>query len=117
MKQFTCQRCGALVCASLLYVQRNWPVRCSKCGATHHSSGEVISPEMLPVDARSNCAYSPWQLHSTRPTAPGLYECRFRELDDPLCLWFNGRYFQPTQSDDRVVQMATFLSWRGRWAE
>jgi hypothetical protein len=118
MNEFTCRRCARPVYASILYAQRNWPVGCNYCGAIHNPSGDAISPAMIPVGARTNCAYSPWQFARTRPVVVGNYHCRFRELDcDFLTLYWNGRYFQPSREDDRPVQMATLLSWRGRWAE
>lgn len=69
---------------------------------------------MMPIDAGTKL--SPWMLPQTRPIVDGIYECRFRGLDAPLRLWWNGRNFQAGYTDSRAVQMATFLTWRGEWA-
>lgn len=101
--------------ASALYVQRNWPVRCRKCGAVHHSSGSVISPEMWPLHVSIGYrGFSPWQFHYTRPVKPGEYECDFRDVGS-ITLWWNGRYFQPSAADSRQVKLGTLKRWRGVW--
>ena len=113
MNTFSCGRCSAPMRVSMLYVQRNWPKRCDKCGAVHHASGAVISPVMKPLYWPG--PHSPWQLSRYRPIEPGVYECEFRDVG-MLFLYWNGMHFQPTDGDTRQVKMGTLLKWRGVWA-
>lgn len=118
---FACKRCNSTVRITLyaqLRKDQATPIRCHRCGAVHsHLRGdiEVISPRMLPVDAKTNCSYSPWEPHHTRPIEPGNYHCRFTDISIVLTLWWNGRYFQVSRDDARALKMSTFQAWRGVW--
>lgn len=68
---------------------------------------------MMPVG--QGAKRSPWMLPHTRPLAAGCYQCRFRDIDAVLPLWWDGRGFNVSETDSRAVQMGTFLTWCGEW--
>lgn len=92
---------------------RNECVSCEKCGSSHtYSEGTVtpINPRPLP------CAYGavvmPWRDASTRPIEPGMYECRFRNLEHLLLLEWTGTQFE---HEGQRVNCRTLQAWRGSW--
>jgi hypothetical protein len=89
-------------------------VSCGKCGSNHvlhKGSVEAINPRPLP--GGEGTRHMPWRDASTRPIVPGLYECRFVEIEpNAIVLWWNGREF--THEGQRVA-MRTFVAWRGSW--
>jgi len=88
-------------------------VRCDRCGAVHHADGSVISPRMLPIT--TGLKMSPWMFAHTRPIEPGIYECKFRDVEPVLTLYWNGQQFMQVVID-KPVRCATLISWRGQWA-
>jgi hypothetical protein len=71
----------------------------------------VISPPMVPINEAARV--SPWMPASTRPIVPGLYECMFERVADPLLLTWTGDWFAFA---GKRVQMRTLHKWRGGWA-
>lgn len=120
--EFACAHCGSSVRITMYAQLRKdlaTPIRCRRCGAVHsHLNGsvDVISPVMMPVTYAVNRGWSPWQFWYTRPITPGAYHCRFTDISIDLTLWWNGRFFQVSETDNRAIQMTTFRSWRGIWA-
>lgn len=118
MTDYHCHQCkapGHFMCPASVEPRIE---RCQKCGATHVRAGSQVSPlspPMLPIVVAGRA--SPWMLGHTRPHLPGVYDCRFRGLGQVLRLYWNGRYFQPSNCDNRVVLLATFETWRGTWGE
>jgi len=91
-----------------------YPVRCRRCGACHNKDGYIIHPPMHPVSYRGRI--SPWQLPEHRPIEPGPYEVRFRDTEPTLWrLHWDGDDF--LNSQQRVVDCSTLLTWRGIWGD
>ncbi len=86
-------------------------VHCTRCGAVHHSDGDVISPRMLPIT--TGLKISPWMPTTTRPVECGNYECEFTGLDKSLMLHWDGAHF--TWMHQRV-RCNSLVKWRGQWA-
>lgn len=118
---YRCERCGTLNHAkSYASYAEPRPDRCTRCGAVHSVLGNdvsVISPPCVPVpDVEPPYRRrSPWHLPWHRPVTPGVYECRFSDIEPQvLRLWWDGRYFRDAREGVRVC-MRTFLTWRGHW--
>lgn len=106
MSSYKCARCNTTQPDSAFQ-----PVRCRRCGAVH-AHGEVISPVMGPFSERRA---SPWIGSPARPVVVGIYECRFRQLDQVLRLRWTGARFCIDEDNARTVQCHTLISWRGAW--
>ncbi len=86
-------------------------VRCERCGAVHHSDGEVISPRMIPIEG-ANWRASPWMPSTTRPVERGNYEVMFNDLMPVLTLYWDGAHFTWRH---RRVKCYSLMKWRGQW--
>jgi hypothetical protein len=117
---YRCERCDtANVASAYASYAKPRPDRCTRCGAVHSVLGtdvSVISPRCVGIPREGSWRASPWHLPWHRPAEEGHYECRFTNTEPRiLTLWWNGRAF--VVPDGRRVNMATFLTWRGRWDE